>query len=56
MTTEDATALANLLEKSTDGLTPDGLTPPVVFWSTDTEHLQLRQLVFERRQVAIGGV
>jgi hypothetical protein len=56
MTTEDATALANLLEQSTDGLTPDGLTPPVVFWSTDTEHLQLRQLVFERRQVAIGGV
>ena len=31
MTTEDATALGNLLEQSTDGLTSDGLTPSVAF-------------------------
>ena len=27
-----------------------------LYRSTDTGHLQLRQLVFDRRQVAIGGV
>jgi len=34
MTTEDATALGNLLEQSTDGLTSDGLTPSVAFLTT----------------------
>ncbi len=34
MTTEDATALGNLLEQSTDGLTPDGLTPSLAFLTT----------------------
>ena len=34
MTTEDATALGNLLEQSTDGLTLDGLTPSVAFLTT----------------------
>lgn len=33
-TTEDATALGNLLEQSTDGLTSDGLTPSVAFLTT----------------------
>ena len=33
-TTEDATALGNLLEQSTDGLTSDGLTPSVAFLMT----------------------
>ena len=34
MTTEDATALGNLLERSTDGLTPDSLTPSLAFLTT----------------------
>jgi hypothetical protein len=34
MPTEDATALGNLLEQSTDGLTPGGLTPSVAFPTT----------------------
>ncbi len=34
MTTEDATALSNLLEQSTAGLTPDGLTPSLAFLTT----------------------
>jgi hypothetical protein len=34
MTTEDATALGNLLEQSTDELTSDGLTPSVAFLTT----------------------
>jgi hypothetical protein len=34
MTTEDATALGNLLEQSADGLTPDSLTQSVAFLTT----------------------
>jgi hypothetical protein len=34
MTTEDATALGNLLEQSTDGPTPDSLTQSVAFLTT----------------------
>jgi hypothetical protein len=34
MTTEDATALGNLLEQSADGPTPDSLTQSVAFLTT----------------------
>jgi hypothetical protein len=34
MPTEDVTAPGNLLEQSTDWLTPDGLTPSVAFLAT----------------------
>jgi hypothetical protein len=38
------------------GTCPRRISLKTMFWSTDTGHLQLRQLVFDRRQVAIGGV